>query len=508
MKSFKSGHYSIVLGLMMFTSVSVSAQSKVNFFSETIPVKNNLITTFSDFLKSSRKEPLDSEANVIMRPLKEDVYSMHQGDWFLESNNVYEYDIKGRRIKEVLTRRDDMGQDVHTRISLKYNDDGMVSEFLEENAVDNQPFIVNRNTFNEYDAVRKNIQVLQKVYVWDESSESWDYRPNDVANLFREIIRDEQGRVTNNQLWSNEERFTPYTGYEFEYGESGAATKMYLISPDDDGYLLRTFLFEDLVWHKSDCQYLKMSNNVMHTFTKDPYNQISSFTIYTCNQNGDKMEWAGNYKASYDEQDRLVRADIRMPYDMGSDQKYFSQIAYDTKGKGSVVRIEKNWVDQNDNDVYDITEQLLDDVKYIYNVDDKGNPISEEWYQGDVNGSYVQVSGMKYETEYTDFGAIKQRISYTFNPETQKYEYLSKAVYSNFIDVVAGMESVACNKVIKVGANGMETKGMNGEHYIVSDVQGRIMLSGIVSGSLINLSTLSEGIYVVRIGNSCIKIIR
>ena len=508
MKILNFTHHLFVLGILMFSNLSLSAQTYYIKSSEYKSLKNKITIGFSDFLESSRKPVCEGEENVIMRPLKENVYSLHQGDWFLESNNLYEYDIKGRKIKEIITRRDDMGQDNHTRVSLKYNEDGMVSQFIEETAIDNQAFNLNLKSVMHYDAVRKNIQVLQKIYKWDEAAEFWDYRVSDYANMYREVERDSQGRVTLNQLWSNEEKSTPYTGFEFEYGESGPALKMNIISPDDQGYLMRSFVFEDLIWHKSDCQYLKMSQNVMHTFTKDPLNQISSFTIYTCNSDGNKADWAGNYEASYDENDRIVRVNIRMPYDMGADQKYISQIAYDTKGNGSVVRFEKNWVDRNDNDVFDITEELLDDVKYVYNVDEKGNPVSEEWYQGDVNGTYVQVSGMKYETEYTDFGAIKQRISYTFNPETQKYEYLSKAVYSDFVDVTAGIELAESKSVIKVMGNNVVAEGMSGEHYIVYDIQGRVMFCGIITDSNIDLSSLVKGMYIVHIGNNSLKIIR
>lgn len=403
-------------------------------------------------------------------------------------------------MKEILTRRDDMCQDVHTRFTMKYNEDGMIGEFLEEYSIEDLEYLKLRNTYNTYDAVRNNIQIAQKVYVWDEATESWDYSINDVANMYREVKRDDQGRVTLNQMWSNEEKFAPYIGFIFEYGETGSANKMIITSPADEGYLMQSYMFEDLVWHKSDSQYLKMSNNVYHTFTKDPLNQISSYTLYACDANGNKGEWIGSYEAKYDEQDRLVRAYIRMPYDMESYQKYVCEIAYDINGQGSETRLEKNWVDNNDDDIYNLGEELISSVKMTTAFDEKGNPISEEWFNGDVSGQYYQASGMKYETTYTDFDAIEQRITYTFNPNLGEYEYLSKVVYSDFIDVVAGIEDIKTEEGnVIVNGGEITVEGMDGNRYNVFDIQGKMIKSGVVISSKINLEGLAEGIYLVRL---------
>ena len=490
----------IVLGLMLCSNLTIRAQHN-----NPNRIKNNdkkclMTTSFNDNVKRLQSQTLKDEENILMRPTKEDVYSLHQGDWFLESNNEYEYDSKGRRIKEILTRRDDMGQDVHTRFTLNYNEDSMLADFIEEYAVGNQNWIKLRKTVNTYDAIRKDIQIKQTVYEWDESIEDWTYVANDIVNMYREVERDTQGRITLNQMWKNEERTTPYTGFEFAYGESGAATSMDMYIPDEEGYLTKNCVFEDLVWHKSDCQYLKMSDNLYHAFTKDPNNRITSYTLYAYDEEGNKSQWLGNYKAKYDDQYRLIRTHIRLPYDNGVDQKYVAEIAYDTDGIGSEQRLEKNWVDDNDNDIYDFGETLISAIKLKSVYDDKGNPICIEWYEGDATGEYHQVSGYKYETIYTDFDAIEQRITYSYNPELREYEYLSKVIYSDFINVAAGIETAALNhKTIKVYDDKITTENMNGCKYKIFDIEGRVVKSGIINSSTISIANYSKGMYLIRV---------
>ena len=502
----------MVFGLMLFSSVSVSAQNLSRSVFNVKPITNKLTTSLTDFLDKSRTQAF-ADDNKIMRPLKEDVYSFHQGDWFLESNNTYLYDAKGRRTQEVLVRRDAMGQDVYTRFTLKYNEDGMLGEFLEEGSSDNKNWLKLRNTFNVYDAVRKNIQTEQIVYVWDDATESWTYKSNDVASMFRDIKRDAQGRVTLDQMWNSKEMETPYMGFEFKYGETGDATSMVINSPNDDGYLMMAFVFEDLVWHKTNHQHLRQSNNVYHTFTKDPENQIKSYTLYACDAAGNKADWIGNYEAKYDDQDRLVRVNIRIPYDMGTDQKYTSEIAYDTNGKGSVVRIETNWVDVNDNDICDLGEEIIDNTKMTSIVDDKGNLVSEEWFEADATGNYTQLSGFKYETTYNEYGEIKERITYSYNPDIAKYENFSRVVYSDFIDVVAGIEEVnEMNPSVTVDNDEIIVTNADGAKFIVCDLEGRVVKSGTVSSSKINISNLTDGFYLVRVNgkniSTAVKVIK
>ena len=504
-------HPSVVLGLMLLSGVSVNAQRDIN---DIKPLTTKLTSSFSDLLRVSRANVSSACDNTVMRPLSEDIYSFHQGDWFLESSHKYLYDAKGRRVQEVESRRDEMGQDLYTRYTLKYNEDGMLGEFMEESSMDNASWLKLRNTYNVYDSVRKNIHTQQIIYEWDDATESWIYKSDDVASMYRDVKRDEQGRVVLDQMWNSKEKEKPYMGFEFEYGETGPATKMSITSPDEEGYLMRAFVFEDLVWHKTDCQYLKQSNNVYHTFARDPNNKIKSYTLYVCDQNGNKADWIGSYKAGYDEQDRLSRVHIKMPYDKGKDQKYTSEIAYDTNGKGSEVRIERNWVDDDDDDIYDLGEELLDNTKMVVIKDDKGNPVSEEWFEADAAGHYTQLSGFKYETTYNEYGEISERITYSYNPDIAKYENFSRALYYDFVDATAGIENTvigACPSV-SVDNNEITVSYVPGACYKIFDIEGRMVKNGVLTTSKINIGNLADGLYLVRIGskdfNKTIKLVK
>ena len=498
---------SVLAAVMLSFGLTANAQNKK------VPAKT-LDTSFVNFTPSVAKQakPTVMKGMPTKVPQSVSLYEFQNDDWVLVQNTTKKFNEKLLCVDEEIINYS--GNSIKNQLHYTYSynaNDKIEDKICQIKKAVGADWINYLRMTSYYDDICKDVMLTNKVYNWDETTGTWGRTYADMNSFYTEVERDAAGRVNHKQAWDSEEKDNPFLGTYYTYdGETGPASKLSLKAVSSNNVFEEIYRYEDLVWHKSNEQYLKTTNNIYFLFNSDPQNLIESFTLYQIN-NGEKFKYA-LAKNSYDEQDRILSINLDL---VNYHIKYIHKYDYNFDGKGNSCYLFAHWDDLNGNNSYDEGEAdgYLEEMSLHYTYfDEYGNIIKEESYgYNDETGKVDQLQ-VKITNEYTylEDGYIKQAISTRFNySKNGVKEEKKKYVYDEFVDQeTTGIDEVTGKTKELIAYNGcVVALNLEGAEYTVTDLQGRMCRRGVVSGSKISISDLSEGIYVVMVDGKAIKVV-
>ena len=502
----KNHYFSSFLAAVLFSfGLSASAQV-VN------PTTKTLDKSFVNYKPSVTKmaKPVVMKGVPTKLPQSASVYNLINNDWVLVKNTTKKFNEKLLCVDEVIINYNETGIKNQSHFTYSYNANDKIEEKNHQikKAVGADWINYKRNV-SYYDDICTDVMLTNNVYDWDESTGAWVRTYADMNSFYTDVERDAAGRVNFKQAWDSEEKNNQFLGTYFTYdSETGPASKVALKALSKNNVIEETHRYEDLVWHKSNEQYLKTTNNIYFMFNNDPQNMIESFTLYEI-QNGEKSKFA-MVKNSYDEHDRITSIQLNM---IAYDMNYIHIYDYDFDGKGNNRFFSARWDDLNGNNSYDEGEAYLDEISQMREFfDEYGNTVTEEYYMYNNETGKVDKLTEKRTNEitYLEDGTVKQvistRVLYKMDGvEEEKIKY----VYDEFVDQeTTGVDELTGKTSELIAYNGcVVALNMEGAAYTVADLQGRVCLKGTVTGSKISLNSLAKGIYVVNVNGKSVKVV-
>lgn len=450
-------------------------------------------------IKSQRMTPVTGQHQTRL-PKKITEYNYDNDNWNVKEIKDITYNDQGYAISEIVQRARYDGTFSYMRNTFEYNENGMVTSSMREVSKDEMATWTNNklNTF-EYDDIVNDAIIMQGVFKWDATNEIWNQQTMDPKNVFREIVRDENGRVIQDQWWDTKDKSISSIGYYLKYEDGDHASKMYLKETDKNNEMRTSYEYRNIKWYKCNDQIMYLSPNIYHVFAQEKENLVSSYEIYQAGVNGSLPQLMGEYSAIYDDMDRRTSVKIVMPYD----QMFEGIYEYDTQGEGSYVSIERNWIEKTKNGILDDDENVMFDCKVVMKYDEFGNLILNDRYDADFDGTYIHSGGYMSEYKYAEDGTMLERIDKQYDKNINDWKFMAKFVYENFTDVVTAVENARQQNVRAfIEGNSITVENADGYPYTVIAADGRQVKSGVVASSKINLSGIASGAYVVKIGNN------
>ena len=111
-------------------------------------------------------------------------------------------------------------------------------------------------------------------------------------------------------------------------------------------------------WHHTDNQFIILTNDItdiLFSPVLDNQNQIKSYSLYSCDENGNKVTWGDSnlhFQSELDNQNRLKLFKIKI----SDGTNYENHYEYDIDEYGSFIITEIFWIDENNNGKLDYYE--------------------------------------------------------------------------------------------------------------------------------------------------------
>ena len=490
-----------VAGTMFICNGNASAQTSTKNCKPTICFSNNSSTT----------------GNAILElPGKEEIYYFEYDGitTYLDRIFTRKYNDNGKVIllQEDIKQYDDSF--LKSRTSFTYNSNDMLSG-TEYEEYDNMSDVWNKTKYSEisYDETCSDVINNASYFAYDIYEGAWVPDYNEYS-FYKNIVRDEKGRVISNEDWSDKTMTMPSCGYTFEYGENDHAKKMYMTfsMQDETGSLVLkpTMLYDNIKWYRSNNQYLywyaEDPNNI---FVNDTNNLPLSYDVYYCDLDGNQTDLAASFSAEYDDQDRIIKCVI-------ADKTYntTTQINYQYEGSNKNYSVKEllSWYDDG-NGTLDEGEDINRDERCIRTFDEFGNLLTEEeFYTDSYDNSEYQSGGKKYEYVYEEGARMTEKVYSEYNEYDSVYSKLSKTIYSDFVSTHTGMAGVNSTGLeINVMNNGIILSDGSSTTYRIYDMQGVVCKHG-GNTSFISTESLAKGMYVIEVftasGKAAVKFVK
>ena len=450
-----------------------------------------------------------ASAGVELVPQTVEDYTWNGADWMLSSKSYIKYDgiLPVQKISDIYNDGSVMFSE---RESDTYDADGRLIETIYESSEDNgSVWNKDMRRLTDYDAVRKDVPVLNEIYFWDNSLGEWCLDEENEDGMYRQIERDAEGSVVKSTLWLNSSMLTPLVSQEFKYditqqpGRVDGAIGMTWKGLDENYELVPQYIYEDMVWQQSDKQYVSIIPSIYYPFDNDPENKLVGYSIYNAAPDGTKGSLDASYKSAYDDKGRLYYVEINF----GDGGQYQCVYKLDQDANGSFEYNEILSGDFDESGSIDFPQEYIMNTTVVTR-NEHGDIIKEEMYDVDATLQKVLREGYGYDMVYNEEGALAEMTLtyYTDMVDGGSWENFKKTVYSDFTDGTAtGIKSAG-----KVGAgvslrnNTLYFSNARGAHYIVTDMSGKTCARGIVSADEVNVGSLPDGMYIVKImGSNC-----
>lgn len=457
---------STFLAFVALASGSIASQAQSRFSHQTVGKSLTLKTARGTMSALNGALPKKAEAASLYMPKHEKTYEYMDGEWMDGGDYYYEYDKRGN----ILTLTYDDGY-TKTRAAITYDDNDMWTEQVTSISEDGGEYVNSERKTRKYDPIVKDLVVELRSYVWQDGQ--WTVMGN--ANK-RDISRDSRGYVEGMVI------STWYDG-AFSPLERTTVTMDDIEQPgtwlheriDENGAWSEEQTLKDMTWASCDGQIVAYDYGDFFAGN----NRLKKATAW----NGGVQ--TGLISAVYDETGKTENRTISLTYLKveGSDEPYGrDDVEYNyTDDNGSFVSTDKYYSDVNGDNVL-TDDELTESYKSILQIDDHGNEVLAEEYEGDE-----LIAGTKTERTYDpETDALKETVSSEYDYEAGKYVPMMKIVSDEFVDVTDGIVSAQTQQ--SVGRTEVYT------------------LSGIKVGDSIN--GLPAGVYVVKSGNKTFKVVK
>ena len=354
-----------------------------------------------------------------------------------------------------------------------------------------------------YDTFDEALVSERKVFNWDGS---WVFNEaGENGGLYLDIVRDDKGRLVSYQQWTSNMKVTPGVGYYYEYQEgSDAPVKMTLKTKKSktDMTLVDAYVYENIRWIKSTPQLIHANSKVYYVFGEDENNIPESYDVYEIDPETGVRAFDRTIRYIYDEEGRVTHI-----YAL-EDGKYhcLTRFFYD-QPNGGFTKFFINFKDVNENMEFDEGEEKWLDLgsKQITTNDEYGNISSIEDFDYDetANDYIVSKKSRTWDRTYLEDGTLKEYVyTYIRNGVLKNKE---KFVYDDFVEQVPTGIATASDVQLKVGKGYI--KAHDGTRYMISDMEGRVYRTGVVSGNVIRMDGMAKGMYVVRVNGNTVKLV-
>lgn len=496
----RKSHTLIYAILYVFTFLSIN-----NVQAQEQP--NGFIKTFTDQCDTYLKPFTAKTSEIKQVPQTEALYKWENDDWVIQKMYNTEYNDLYQMIHYYIHNyyEGDLLETYH--YEYEYGNDGNIKTYIEQYKPSYEFDYVNMFRYElKYDDVCKDYLISQNEYEWEPNSEEWC--PNTTGyTYYIEIKRDAANRVTSRTYWDSEDKNYALNAIYYEYDSTdGPASSIIIKQMDEDSHeLIPIYLYDEIKWKKSNCQYLYEKSNIYNLFDDDSNNIVKSFVLYDITENGDKFKSFVSNKYENGGKERKQKTSILSADGVNILNTY----EYDFDENGSYNYYYDNWKDLNNNGVYDDGEIAKDRRSFVimYRFDKYGNEINRSYKKFNTETKKYDIDVYTYVNKYQYFedGTI---IEYEHSYYSKgKLKTKEKTVYSNFIDYIPTSIKDTQNN-IEIAVHDGYVTATDGARYQIFDIQGRLCKSGIVTSSTISLEDLSEGIYIVRVNNKNIKVIK
>lgn len=421
-------------------------------------------------------------------------YKWDNDEWMLEKSYVMEYNdmFKYKNIYETYYYDGYVAEYLH--FAFEYDDMQRVARMTERNRYSSMDEWLNyKLTDYSYDNVISDFVIKEDVLLWDEMCEDW----LTSSGYYFEITRDENNRVLSKVIWDSSSKRTAYKAFFYEYAdETGPAVSIRVDELNENNETVPSLYYTDIVWEKSDCQYINEYNNKFFIWSMDDNNKIKSMTISKFDKNND-IVFDANIYTIWDEKGRKLMTTLYSADGMNRLNIY----KYDECENGASDYMYCTWTDANGNHKYDEGEKVYDFYSFIteYDYDEYGNMTREENKGYNEETGAFDIDKYMYTNSYVylEDGTLQEHEKVTY--KKGKEHRREKTVYSDFIKPVpTAVEEIEDN-------GGQLAQGMP---YVVYDMNGTAMKQETVTDARNLLEGLPHGVYVVCSGSKKIKMVR
>ena len=423
-------------------------------------------------------------------PGKIQYYSYERGEWVFESLEKYAFNADG--LLEVFENEfvaSAEGKHGFSRLTLSdYDEFDMYHVSVDELSDDGVEWQKELKVEASYDDVAHDVRVYQKAFAWDSMLQDWLYDSESSYNWYKEIVRDEQGRMLSNLMWDSKEKRYGYLSYTFEYGAKPHAETVYVLMDNT-----RLYSYEKIDWHVSSNQYFWISNNLVWGLYDGRENLPAHYVVYELRGDGNKV-LMGEVTYTYGEGDRLESKEYR---DVQTKAVTRERYSYQVSGKNCNVVYYDSFRDNNGDGEPNDGDEIWAQEAYAELFDGYGNVTDEQTYRMDKEGTYQLAKGMQYLHTYDADGVRLETVGKEYDAETGVYEPMMRIVLSDFVEVETGIdETVADGLGLSVEGDRISLPEGEAWHYALYDLKGRCCRKGVAS-SVIDLSGMEQGLYMV-----------
>lgn len=402
---------------------------------------------------------VDETNSAIWRATKEEGYSYDEGEWLSEGSYERQFNTAGYATYELYTDAEgDQQETTYTYDEYNYRTSAYCQTVTSKAKM---PYTKGEYA---YDPIVHDFCISKINYDW--GSTGW---VENYGNYTRTVTRNNDGGVTSmvvaipyNGAYTDIER-TDIT-YDATTGQANTFVFSRLGGTDSAGNPIwnKELDLFDIEWDRTDGQLLRE----WQSFLKGN-NRLKKASVY--------------YNGVFDGYQIVTYSDGKDDY-----------VSDETDIAGNVyIRTKYTTLDNNGSFRIDITEygrngalvtsEYLTSTIASYN--ERGEILSVETFET-VDGETSQLSGEKYTYKYDDAtGIIIESLNEMYNPDLNAYEPLLKIIYSNPIDVTAGVDAI-------------EVDNTNApiEYYNLQGIK-------------VNSENISNGLYIKRQGATTSKIL-
>lgn len=470
----------------------------------------------SQFMKPVNKTTRNN--NGVWRPQTEVCFYCDPEDesgeitWYEDNITKYTYDKYGNITFFERESVEAEEGEKRSRTFLKYNDNHMTIERIEQNETDG--VLVNyKKTEFDYDNIVTDFVTRRATYNWDEVKNEWikDYEHKKL------ITRDGNNNITQilvKLLNYDGESYTDIERTDVIYDEATGKAKTWINSANEYGDGMQEGIkYDNIIWENTNGQIVETNEQFVLG-----NNRIKEAKIF---KEGKEV---GTYKTVFTgKEDFECTINITQMNNETSENEYVSNVhTYKILNENGDQREELIYkVDANGDGVF-TNDEIVEQQYLIWKYDDKGNqiisagffPMEEEEPVTTFTTSPVtpdpgweQTDGEMTEYTYNEYGEIATRVVYMwfYEPGASQYVPTEKYVSSEFLDVSTGMKITRSKNgklTYAVSKNGeMEfcMEGMNG--YAIYNINGSIIVNAKTENDTENVSiaNLPAGLYILKV---------
>lgn len=458
---------------------------------------NQSNSTFKIFLSNKSESQVK---RFLPQTIIRQAYDLDKKEWINSGEYKCKYEESGNLVECYEKSLNFDGNIDNNRYFRKYDEHNNAIEQIKQHLADDGVTYVNEQiSLWEYDDVVTDYILREQLFKWDETLQDWDDY-DILENYYTKITRDEQNRIISSEYFKviNDESVSQ-NRLVYEYEGDGHANKASLYYRGKDK---PSKVWDNIVWKESTDNCPEIYHDYVHPFMYCEGNIPLSFTYLKSDNETGELKKVLDFEATYNDQDRILREVIKRvkePYFEITDYIY-------TDDNGSFIKYigECN----NEQDFTDGNQVITE--KEIRNFDDYGNTTLSETYMYDEGYEFF-IAGNKFSYKYNDDGVIVDKIYEWYSPERSEYIYSGRTLYSDFMELAGtDIKAVSAEKDMMAEINGGTLNFINadGADYAVCDIMGRILMQGKVTDTKVSVNGLPNGMYIVKINNRTVKLIK